>query len=241
MLDKPSTYQTQSQLVVTGNWLTRTPNPSAVVITLLSVLIVTLGSFFQWNNVFNLSDLMPAKHSAIFTHHEYWRAWTSLLVHGDFKHLASNLFLFTILGYFLISYFSLLFFPLSAFIVGGITNLLVLSGMPPQSSLIGLSGVVYWMGGAWLVLYFCIENRRTTWQKALRAIGVALFLFMPSEAFDPSISYEAHGVGFALGVLSGAFFYLLNRSLFRSADTSTITYETTEAPTKEEVTYSLHH
>lgn len=218
----------QSHLVITGNWLTQKPNPNALIVILISTLIVILGSFFHWNNILNLTEGMPANPTQVFTQHEYWRAWTSLLVHGDFKHLASNLFLFTVLGYFMAGYFSLLFFPLAAFLVGGITNLIVLSNMPPHTFLIGLSGLVYWLGGAWLILYFMIENRRTTWQKALRAIGVALLIFMPSEAFDPSISYEAHSVGFILGVLSGAIFYLINRTLFRSADTHTIIDEVPE-------------
>jgi len=218
----------KAQLVVTENWLTRKPNPNAIIVTLISILIVVLGSYFHWNNLYGVTDLMPANPHTVFIKHQYWRAWTSLFVHGDFKHLGSNLFLFGILGYFLAGYFNLLFFPLTAFFIGGLTNLIVLSHMSPHTSLIGLSGVVYWMGGAWLVLYFFIENRRSIWQKAIRSIGVALLLFMPSEAFDPSISYDSHFVGFILGIFAGIIFYILNRTELRSADVSLISFEPPE-------------
>ena len=38
-------------------------------------------------------------------------------------------------------------------------------------------------------------------QRYLRTLGVAVLLFMPSEAFDPAISNRTHLAGFFLGVL----------------------------------------
>lgn len=218
MQNYPKTQQ--YQIVATQNWLTKKPNQNAVLIILFLIFFVVLACISQWNNFIDLNQIMPASSLSVFTQHQFYRAWTTIFVHGDLKHLVSNLFLFSILGYFLLGYFSMLLFPLGAFFVGGITNLIVLSSMPPKISLIGLSGVVYWMGGAWLVLYFLIENRKTIWQKALRSIGVSLVLFMPSEAFDPSISYVTHFVGFILGILSGALYYFVNKTKIRAEDAS---------------------
>lgn len=161
---------------------------------------------------------MTASHDMIFKDHQWWRAWTTLFAHADEKHLLSNVFLFSILGYFLNGYFGVLIFPIMAFLFGGLTNLIVLHSAPAEMQLIGVSGVVFWMGGAWLALYFALERRKSLLQRSLRAVGVGLLLFMPAEAFDPSISYKTHFVGFVLGVLFGFFYFLIRRSYFRSAE-----------------------
>ena len=106
---------------------------------------------------------------------------------------------------------------MAAFAFGGLTNWIVLSGYPPTVSLIGVSGVVYWMGGVWLSLYFALDKRRTRIQRTLRIVGVALGVFMPATAFDPSISYSAHLVGFILGLLYGVFFYFRHKDTFNRA------------------------
>jgi rhomboid protease GluP len=213
-----ATAESSEQAIISENWLTRKPQESASLITLISTLIVILGSLVYWDNFFDLASLMPASHESIFVNHEYWRAWTTLFVHADQKHLLGNLFLFYIFGYFLSGYFSLSVFPVAAISMGGLTNLIVVWGMPSVSTLIGISGVVFWMGGAWLILYFLIDHRKTVLQRLIRSVGVALVLFMPSETFDPSISYKTHLIGFALGILFGFLYYIFNFKLFRSAE-----------------------
>lgn len=217
-----ATADTNGQVTFTENWLTRKPHESASLITLISTLIVILGSLVYWDNFLDLADLMPASHESIFVKHEYWRAWSTLFVHADQKHLLGNLFLFFIFGYFLSGYFSLVVFPVAAIVMGGLANLMVVWGMPSFSTLIGISGVVFWMGGAWLILYFLIDHRKTIWQRLIRSVGVALVLFMPSETFDPSISYKTHLIGFALGILFGVLYYIFNFKLFRSAEVDRI-------------------
>ena len=79
------------------------------------------------------------------------------------------------------------------------------------------SGVVYWMGGAWLALYFNLDLIRTKLQRALRIGGVALGVFFPASAFDPAISYSAHLVGFLLGLAFGIIYFELRRTTFEKA------------------------
>ncbi len=186
---------------------------------ILSLFLVFTAQL-SWYDVAGLKSKLSASPELVFKVGEIYRAWTTLFVHADFEHLLSNVFLFFILGIFLTSYFGMLMIPINALVFGGVINLIVLKGMPLQNTLIGASGVVFWMGGAWLTLFFLIDRRRSLFQRALRAVGVALMLFVPSEAFDPNISYKAHFVGFFLGVVWAAPYFLINKNRFRRAEVS---------------------
>lgn len=215
----------EAEVVIAENWLTQKPDQSASLITLISTLIVVFGSQVYWGNLLGIAFLMPASHQSIFMGHEFWRAWTTLLVHADQKHLIGNLFLFYILGFFLNGYFGVFVFPFMAFVLGGFINFVVLWDMPQFSNLIGLSGVVFWMGGVWLTLYFLLERRKSIVQRILRTVGVSLVLFMPSEAFDPNISYKAHFVGFLFGIIFGLFFFFYKRSEFYAVEVNQVIIE----------------
>ena len=160
---------------------------------------------------------MLASPESVFTQHEFWRPWTTLFAHANEKHLFSNLVFFSFFGVFLSGYFGLFLFPFLGFLVGGLVNFIVLANMPAEAHLLGASGVVFWMGGAWLSLYMLIDLKRSLYQRALRGLGVALAVFMPSETFDPQVSYSSHFYGFILGVLCGVLFYVANRKKFARA------------------------
>lgn len=221
---------------VQSHWLTRKPNANSDLVALLILVFLFMLSFAYWYDWWNLKQLLSGTPLSVFQKREYWRAWTTLFVHADLKHLIGNSFLFSILGYFLYGYFGGWVFPIVSIVFGGFINLIVLSGMPEYVELIGMSGVVFWMGGSWLALYSFLETRKTFSQRLLRAFGVTLVLFMPSEAFDPHISYQSHFYGFLLGVSFGVFYYFLKRKTFKAAETYTIepieSIESTE-PTDE--------
>ncbi len=206
----------EPRLVAT--WLNKRPKKSAGLLIAWMILFVIIASIAYWNNL-DARNFMPASRYEVMEQHQYWRLWSTLFAHADPGHLLSNSLTFFVVGYFLIGYFSLWFFPAAAIAIGGVTNWLALWTYPPEVRLIGISGVVYWMAGAWLVLYFLLDLTKTRTQRALRALGVALAVFMPSSAFDPSISYITHLIGFALGVLSGGVYYFLNKSKFKTAET----------------------
>jgi rhomboid protease GluP len=198
--------------------LSRKPDPLAAFAMALATLLVVLISTASRVDFAGVDSWMRASREAVFVHHQYWRAWTSLFVHGDAKHLLSNVFLFFILGSFLTGYFGICRVLLWALVFGGFINLLVLPSLPLEVDLIGLSGVVFWMGGAWLILYFLIDRKRSLVQRSLRVMGIGLALFMPAEAFDPSISYESHLVGFLLGILAGLLYFSFERKKLRGAE-----------------------
>lgn len=204
--------------VIRSTWLSAKPRRQAVQLMIALSLLLTFLAQVSWFDVAGAKTWMSASPEQVFQLKQYWRAWTTVFVHADLEHLLSNVFLFFILGIFLTSHFGFRLIPFTALIFGGLINLIVLKGMPLENTLIGASGVVFWMGGAWLTLFFLIDRTRSVSQRALRSIGVAILLFVPSEAFDPNISYKAHLVGFFLGVIWAYPFFLLNKNRFRDAE-----------------------
>ncbi len=160
---------------------------------------------------------MAASYNSVFVQGQYWRLWTTLFAHADVGHLLSNSLLFSFSDIFFQVISECGFFPIAALFMGGITNALVLPTYDPVVNLIGVSGVVYWMGGAWLTLYLLLDQQRSYLQRSLRSIGVALAVFMPSAAFDPQVSYRTHLVGFFIGVVFGAIYYFFRRSTFEES------------------------
>ncbi len=204
--------------IMRQNWLTGKPNSLSAILVALCTLTLIFTSQFYWSNWMSAQDWMPATGELVFQKSQYWRAWTTVFVHGDFKHLLSNSFFFFIFGFFIHGYFGLWAFPIFAVLFGGAINLIVLSMMSPSTQLIGASGVVFWMGGFWIILSFLIDRRRGMMHRLLKTIGISLVLFFPSEAFNPAISYKAHFAGFILGVLSGLLTYFIFKKIFVSKD-----------------------
>lgn len=226
----------RSWTVVRATWLTRRPYAHAWLVAAWCMILLITGSLLYWFNFYGANSWMPASGAAVFQKNEYWRLWTALFAHADLGHLISNSILFFIFGYFLSGYFGLIIFPSLAFLTGGLTNFIVLLSYNPEVRLVGVSGVVYWMGGMWLGMYLLLDIQRTWTQRILRSLGVALAVFMPTTAFDPQISYSAHGWGFILGVLCALVFYFLQRRLFQAAIVKEIMTEEEEViPPQPEV------
>lgn len=202
---------------ITQTWLSQKPDANGFLLAALITAFLAMGSLIYWQDWLHAFSWMSASRQDVFNHHQIWKAFSTLFAHADEKHLLSNSFLFFILGGFLAGHFGRTLFPVLAFLFGGITNFIVLSYMPPEVKLIGASGMVYWMGGAWLALYFALDIKRSFYQRTIRASGVALMLFFPAQAFEPQISYMSHFVGFILGVLAGIGFYFFNKSTFDQA------------------------
>ncbi len=204
--------------VVHSTWLSHKPDALAFIVAMGTLLLLSAACFAEWNNFRDLAELWPATQAQVFKQHEYWRLWTTLFVHGDLGHLAANSLLFFILGYFLFGYFGSFMFPFMAVVMGGVTNAFALLTYHPEIRLVGASGMVSWMGGAWLALYFLINTSLSKTQRFLRSCGVALILFAPSEAFDPKISYRTHAIGFFIGLICGVLYYLMRKQEFLSAE-----------------------
>jgi rhomboid protease GluP len=204
--------------VVRRTWLSRPPDPSAQAMTAAALFLLILACSAQWHNFYGLGEFWPATKNQVFNQGEYWRLWTTLFTHGDLGHLLANSLLFYILGYFLYGYFGGFVFPFSAWFMGGVINAVSIFSYAPDIRLVGASGMVSWMGGAWLALYFLLNTKISTTQRGLRSLGVALMLFAPSEAFDPKISYRTHMIGLFLGIACGYLYYIWRKKEFTAAE-----------------------
>ena len=212
-------------VVIKENWLTRKPNPMALDITIVVSLLLFAVSGVFLNNSFQAQNWLSANGAQVFNEHQYWRMWTTLLIHADWGHFLSNVFLFIPLTYLLSAYYGFLLFPTFGFLAGGFINYFVLKSMPPEVTLLGVSGVVYWMGAVWLTLYVLVDHRESTKRRYARAMFLAILLFAP-EAYKPQISYISHFYGFIFGVLCALTFYFLKRDDFRAAEVKEYIYET---------------
>lgn len=204
--------------IMRQNWLTAKPHSLCVLIAALFTAVMALLSLGYWMDFFHGTQWMAATQKQVFDQHQYWRAWSTLFVHADDKHLLSNSFFFFIFAALIHGYFSWFAFPLLTLFFGGLINLIVLQNMPMEVQLIGMSGAVFWMGGFWLALSFLIDRRRGLLHRSLKTLGIALVLFFPSEAFNPQISYQAHFVGFILGVAIGFVTFALYHKMFLAYD-----------------------
>lgn len=199
------------------NWLTKNPLSDGLNPTLILMCLLLGTSFIYINNYFNAPEWMSATGDLVFNQHEWWRAWTTLFAHGDLTHILSNLFLFFPFSYYLIAYYGYIFFPVFGFFVGGLVNLMVLQTMPEHVGLIGVSGVVNWMGGAWLALSWLVDRRETKGRRVLKVVAVTIVLFVPDQ-FKPEVSYLSHFLGYFAGIFSGIGYYFLNRRKFLLAE-----------------------
>lgn len=204
----PILFYMELKTYIKSNWLTKNPKRDGLNPTLYLMSLLLLSSFIYLNNFFNAPLWMSATFDAVFVKHEWWRAWTTLFAHGDLSHILGNLFLFFPFSYYLIAYFGYLFFPLFGFFVGGVINLIVLQTLPPHVGLIGVSGVVNWMGGAWLALSWLIDRRDSRGRRILKVIAVTIVLFVP-DSFKPEVSYYSHFLGYCFGICSGVIFFFI--------------------------------
>lgn len=198
------------KLKLTKTLLSKRPEPKDIYAGVLSVLTLWL-IFFITDNSWTASGKL------VFENKEYWRAFTTTFIHGDFSHLSNNSFFFTGLAILLHTYFGSFMFPLVSLIAGGLINLVVLKFYPPEVHLVGISGVIYFMAAFWLVLYIGIERKLTLTRRLINATALTLIFLFP-EALKQEVSYLAHGVGFGMGLIVGMLYYFFQREYFKSQE-----------------------
>lgn len=175
---------------------------------------VSLVTFIGWR-VPAFGNLLWVSNDRVLNHYELWRPFTACFAHADFAHLLSNMFMFFLLSRFLGGHFGYWIFPFWVFVLGGLTNLLVLPSYQPEIQILGASGVVNVLGGIWLSLFYFI-SRQYRWKgRVLRTLGVGLLLFAPQE-FRPQVAERVHMVGLIVGVLFGSGWFLVFKNEIRS-------------------------
>lgn len=210
------------------NWLDLPSQYDGTNVTLFFIFLNCFLTFASWNSEFVYQILILNIKS--FQNFEFTRFVSSQFLHSDFKHLLSNLFLGSIFIYLLSAYFGPWRILVATFLAGTLTNFfsyftmvsdpyrwLSISTDPEltKTSLLGFSGVVYFLGSLWMTLYYLTMRRLSHLNRSLRVIGVSLLIFFPSETFDPQTSYRTHLIGFVIGV--GLGFLMFRRQQHRWA------------------------
>lgn len=172
-------------------------------------------SFLYWNHP--IGEYLAASPRTVFGMGEYWRLFTSSLIHADLSHFLSNSFMLAIMGYFVNYHYGAVAFPLLAFLFGILINLVVIWNYPADTSLVGASGVVYWLWGFWLILYIGIQRHISIYRRFMKVSVVGLFVLLPGE-FRAQTSYFAHGVGLLLGMFFGLVYFLINAKKFYASE-----------------------
>ena len=180
-------------------------------------LVFILVSVIDWTRGIPTKSLFAVSGADVFQRHEFYRLFTAVFAHGSWDHVLGNSIFFVPFAALLSNYFGLAVFPFFTFLVGGLINFFVILLYPPEVSVLGVSGVVYFMVAFWLVLYVGIERGLSLRQKIIRSLGLALVEFMP-EKFDANISYLSHAIGFALGIFLGLLFFFYYKKDFQSAE-----------------------
>lgn len=205
-------------MVLRQNWYSRPLNsPSALLITF--ALYALMSALSRLHFEFNLS----ASGLSVFKAHEWWRLWSSVWAHGDLAHFLANSPLFLLFTYLLVRFFGL---PLAlfGFLMGGVINFFTLKTMPEAVNLVGMSGVVHWLGAMWVTLYLLIDRRHSLQVRFASSLFLTLMLFIP-ESYRPEVSYAAHAIGYVTGILSALGVYALYRQTFKARERWEFTFD----------------
>lgn len=202
--------------------ITKPPRKSSLPVTAFFVLFVVLVTQLYWIDFAGLAEFLPAVNRKIFEGGEVWRLLTAVLIHGDLGHLLSNLYMLSILSFFVYGYFGSFAYPVFTFLGAGLVNLISVYTYPPDVRLLGASGLVYLLGGFWLVLYLFIQRQHKLMSRLLRITGMSLMVFFPTS-FEATTSYRTHFIGFVVGLLMGAIYFYFNKDKIREAEEYKIT------------------
>ncbi len=179
--------------------LSQFPPKKSLLVPAAFYALCAFTSYFYWMSP--AGEALPVSGLTVFGEHQYYRLLTALFTHADIAHLLANMPLFLIFGWLLRAYFGPWVFPVTAFGVGVLANLLTISVYPPEAQLVGASGMVYGMVAMWLVFYLKYETAYPFHLRLLRVSGFILIILFPTQ-FQPKTSYWAHTFGFIIGGLA---------------------------------------
>jgi rhomboid protease GluP len=195
--------------------LYKKPSDNAGLMSLIGLAVLCVVFALSQQDDFEFSRYLTANFDQVFTQHQFWRLFTSPLMHADIEHLGSNALFFTGLAYLLNGYFGFWVFPVLSFLSGALINLIVLPLYPSDATVVGASGIVYFMAAFWLTLYIALSRELSIPRRLINALALSVVLFVP-ESLQPHVSYLSHAAGFGLGVAAGSFYFALNRTMLQS-------------------------
>lgn len=205
------------ELPVVETLLSRNPRRGAAAAVAWTLGVLGAISSLYWWGPRELADALPASGEAVFGRGESWRLLTAMGAHADGIHLLSNAFFLSWLIYFSYGAFGPTLFPWAAVPAAALSLAVTLEGYAPNIRIVGASGLLYLLAGAWLTLYVLVERRLTVPKRLLRAVGVFLVVLVPTS-IEPEVSYRAHAIGFFFGVCLALAYFLARRDTIRGAE-----------------------
>jgi rhomboid protease GluP len=197
--------------------LSRKPQEWSLEVTAFFLSMILGISLLAWRNGAALLPTLAATSEGVLRKREYWRLLTAVAVHADVMHVFSNAIPLAFFTYLLFGYFGFWVFPVMSLAMAGLTNYISLLTYPPEVTLLGASGLVYWMAGFWLSMYLLVERSVSPGKRVLRVVCLALLVLLPST-LQANISYRTHAIGLGLGVLSALVYFQRNRESIRAAE-----------------------
>jgi membrane associated rhomboid family serine protease len=163
-------------------------------------------SFGDWNDPEVLHQIGALEPYAVVVQGEYWRLFTALFLHGGFAHLLFNVFALYVLGPPLERSIGAVRFSLCYLIAGLASSagvvLLTVIGLVQVSQLVGASGCIMGIVGAWAG--FLLRHRHAPHAK--QRLANIFMIIVIQTAFDlstPQVSMAAHLCGLIAGFFLG--------------------------------------
>jgi membrane associated rhomboid family serine protease len=204
---------TFSQVPVKGEITqeTRRPHfrhaPAVFTLILLNVAAFLFEiSIGDWNDPEVLHQIGALEPYAVVVQGQYWRLFTALFLHGGLAHLLFNVFALYVLGPPLERGIGAVRFTL-CYLISGLGSsagvvLLTVIGLVQVSQLVGASGCIMGIVGAWAG--FLLRHRHEPHAK--QRLGNIFMIIVIQTAFDlstPQVSMAAHLCGLIAGFFLG--------------------------------------
>lgn len=181
--------------------------PAVLVIALLNIAAFIFEiSHKNWQEPLTLHRLGALEPIAVIYAHQYWRVFTALFLHFDYLHLTVNVFALYVIGPSLERTIGSLRFALCYLVAGLGSTIGVLSlaqmHVTRTGQLVGASGAVMGIVGAWVALSLRYRHRPLARQRLMNMLLIVII----QTAFDlttPQISMSAHLCGLASGFIAG--------------------------------------
>src|SRR5438477_412431 len=181
--------------------------PAVLVLIFLNIAVFLFEiSFGDWTDPGILRQLGALDPYAVVVQGEYWRLFTALFLHAGFAHLFFNLFALYVLGPPLERSIGALRFA-ACYLISGFGSsagvvLLTMIGFVHAAQLVGASGCVMGIAGAWAG--FLLRHQHVPHARQ-RLTNIAMIVVI-QVAFDlstPQVSMAAHLCGLIAGFFAG--------------------------------------
>ena len=211
----PDTAASQPHVVSTI--LSNKPGKDAARAVAWTLGILAVVSALYWWGPPGIAAALPASGRAVFEQGETWRLLTAIAAHADAIHLLSNAVFLAWLIYLSRGAFGPSLYPWSAAPLSAVALAVTLEGYPPNIRVVGASGMLYLLAGAWLTLYVLVERRLSLAKRIVRVVGFFLVVLVPTS-IRPEVSYRAHGIGLFFGICLGLAYFLARRDTIRAGE-----------------------